>query len=354
LESQINCKNEAETPVTTHLIHPVCLKGLSIQGNIFLAPMAGFTDASFRQICLEKGAFFTYTEMVSAEACARKSEKTFRLLRNPFSNSPVKNKTGKEPVPGVQIFGSQPDRIAAGLRQINNYVPSLVDLNCGCSIPKILKSGSGAALLKNPRKIGEILKVMIRETGVPVTLKIRSGWDASNLNYLEIGCIAEESGASLITLHPRTQAALFSGHAEWDHIKRLKQKLTIPVFGSGDLFTPEDVYKMLTETGCDGVMIARGAIGNPFIFSQVLDFLTKGEYERIVPVKMKLLCALDHLEKTIAIKGEKRACIEMRKHFCAYTKGLPGSAFLRNQIVKACTENDYRGIVDNYLSGLKG
>jgi tRNA-dihydrouridine synthase B len=319
--------------------------------------MAGYTDASFRQVCIEKGAFFTYTEMVSAEACARKSEKTFNLLKRqhllqPHLMRPHCMRKGRETIFGVQIFGAQPGRIALGLREINKYAPSLVDLNCGCSIPKILKSGSGAALLKNPRKIGEILKVMTKATDVPVTLKIRSGWDAANLNYMEIGVIAEESGASLITIHPRTRSALFSGHADWDHIKKLKQKLSIPVFGSGDLFTPEDVYTMLTSTGCDGVMIARGAIGNPFIFSQVLKYVTTGKYEKTIPVKMRLLCALDHLEKSILIKGEERACMEMRKHFCAYTKGLPGSAVLRKNIVKAHTKKDYKAIVDDYISGL--
>jgi nifR3 family TIM-barrel protein len=229
----------------------------------------------------------------------------------------------------------------------------LVDLNCGCSIPKILKSGSGAALLKNPRRIGEIINIMTRETDIPVTLKIRSGWDASDLNYVEIGCIAEEAGAALITLHPRTRTALFSGHAEWEHIKILKQKLTIPVIGSGDLFTPEDVYTMLKYTGCDGVMIARGAVGNPFIFSQVNHLLTTGTYERIISVKIRLSCALAHLEKSIVLKGEERACKEMRKHFCAYTKGLPGSAFLRKTIVKACSEKDYTAIVEEYMSGLE-
>lgn len=348
MESQDNYKKEAEKPVKTHLIHPVTLKGLSIPGNIFLAPMAGYTDASFRQVCIEKGAFFTYTEMVSAEACARKSEKTFNLLKGP-----QKMRNGREAIYGVQIFGAQPGRIALGLREINKYAPSLVDLNCGCSIPKILKSGSGAALLKDPRKIGEILKVMTKAADVPVTLKIRSGWDAANLNFMEIGAIAEESGASLITIHPRTRSALFSGHAEWDHIKKLKQQLSIPVFGSGDLFTPEDVYTMLTSTGCDGVMIARGAIGNPFIFTQVLKLLTTGKYEKTIPVKVKLLCALDHLERSILMKGEERACREMRKHFCAYTKGLPGSAVLRKSIVKACTGKDYKSIVNEYISGVK-
>ncbi|MBN2533591.1 MAG: tRNA dihydrouridine synthase DusB [Spirochaetales bacterium] len=317
-----------------------------IPGNIFLAPMAGFTNVSFRSICLEKGAFFTFTEMVSIEACARKSEKTLHFL-----DRPVFKWNNLETIVGVQIFGAEPCRISPGLREIARYAPSLIDLNCGCSIPKILKTGSGAALLKNPRKIGEMLSAITAETDVPVTLKIRSGWDADHLNYLETGFIAEESGASLITIHPRTRSALFSGQAEWNHIKELKQKLKIPVIGSGDLFTPEDVYRMLATTGCDGVMIARGAIGNPFIFSQTVKLLSKGSYEKTIPLTMKLECAINHLERDIAIKGEERACIEMRKHFCAYTKGLPGSAFLRKSIVKARTKRDYKSMVDDYLMG---
>ena len=337
--SLINHKKEINKPKESPFIHPVVLKGCTLPGNIFLAPMAGFTDAGFRLVCLDMGAFFTYTEMVSAIACVMKSEKTFKLLK----------RANRETILGVQVFGSQPLQIAQAVREIHNFNPSLIDLNCGCSIPKILKTGSGAALLKNPQKIGEILKVMNQETDVPITLKIRSGWDTANLNYTEIGAIAEESGASLITLHPRTRTTLFSGHANWDHIKKLKENLAIPVIGSGDLFTPGDVLHMLKLTGCDGVMIARGAIGNPFIFSQVLDLCTRGSYEKTILPEKRLLCALDHLENCILLKGEKRACLEMRKHFCAYTKGLPNSALLRKQCVRANSKSDYKNIVYKYL-----
>ncbi|MBN2440660.1 MAG: tRNA dihydrouridine synthase DusB [Spirochaetales bacterium] len=339
MESQVNSQLNFQSPDRGPLIHPLSIGECVIPGNIFLAPMAGFTDAAFRAICLKKGAFFTYTEMVSAEACMRKSEKTLKLLERAES----------EKILGMQVFGSQPKQIAAAVREIIKYGPALIDLNCGCSIPKILKTGSGAHLLKNPKLIGEIIRAMNQETDVPVTLKIRSGWDTNTINYSEIGLIAQEAGASLITLHPRTRSERFSGHSDWDHITQLKDLLSIPVIGSGDLFTPEDVCAMLTRTGCDGVMIARGAIGNPFIFSEVRNACA-GEISRVtITPEERLLCALEHLKKFIALKGEAKACTEMRKHFCAYTKGLSNSSVLRRQCVHASTESDYEKIVDEFI-----
>jgi nifR3 family TIM-barrel protein len=280
--------------------------------------------------------------MVSAQACVRKSEKTFALL----------HRADGEELLGIQIFGSEPLRIARAVAEINRYNPTLIDLNCGCSIPKILKSGSGAALLKTPGKIGEIIKAIKNETDVPVTLKIRSGWDVSSLNYKEVGNIAADAGAALITLHPRTRAALFSGHSVWEHIAGLKQAVSIPVVGSGDLFTPQDIHTMLVQTGCDGVMIARGAIGNPFLFSRVRALYSNEPYHISISPETRLSCAMDHLDKSIALKGPDRACKEMRKHFCAYTKGLPHSAAIRRKCVQAKNRKDYDVIIREYLSGL--
>jgi tRNA-dihydrouridine synthase B len=336
-----NNSQQTKKSTTPALLRPVKLSGLTIGGNIFLAPMAGYTDAAFRSICLDNGAFFTYTEMVSAEALFRKNVKTFGLLER------AENETQR----GVQFFASSPRIIAPAVHEITTYHPSLIDLNCGCSIPKILKSGSGAALLKNPQIIKEIIHIIKNETEIPVTLKIRSGWDNGSLNFLQIGSMAEKAGASLITLHPRTAVEVFRAKADWQHIAALKKECTIPVIGSGDLFSADDAYRMLTSTGCDGVMIARGAVGNPFIFRQINDLLTKGSYTKEYAAEERLGCALEHLRRAIRTKGEKRACIEMRKHFCAYTRGLPNSSGIRKRCVRAGSLAEYEEIVREYNEG---
>jgi tRNA-dihydrouridine synthase B len=323
------------------LIHPINItESFIIPGNIFLAPMAGFTDLPFRSLCIEYGAYFSYTEMVSSQAASRKNEKTLKLLVS------AKN----EKIFGVQIFASDARVAEASIKEIIPYKPSIIDLNCGCSIPKILKSGSGAALLANPLKISEILAAIRNSTDIPFSIKIRSGTDAGSVNYLSIGELAEKAGASLITLHPRTRSDVFRGKANWEHIKLLKQSLSIPVIGSGDLFTPEAVKNMLESTGCDGVMIARGAIGNPFIFTETEQLLTKGSYDQYPPIGKIFETAMRHLRLMIEYKGESKGCMEMRKHFCSYTKGIPDSAKLRNKIVMSGTFSEYEEIVGEYLA----
>ena len=324
-------------------IKQIKLPGLTIKGNIFLAPIAGFTDAAFRSICIDKGAYFTFTEMVSSEACIRKNKKTLNMLIR------AKN----EKIIGVQIFTDSPRSAVESMKEILRFNPSLIDINCGCSISKILKSGAGAQLLKDPKKIKEIITLIRSKTDLPVSVKIRSGWDNSSINYIDVGKAAEDGGASLITLHPRLRTDLFRGKANWDHIKILKESLSIPVIGSGDLFTAFDIKNMLSLTKCDGVMIARGAIGNPFIFEDVKKLLTNGNYKSEYLPEEKLLCAIEHLNRIIQIKGDERGCKEMRKHFVSYTRGLPHSADLRKEIVHAKTKNEYFIIIDKYLNYVK-
>lgn len=302
--------------------------------------MAGFTDAAFRSLCIDFGANFTFTEMVSSQAVSRKNEKTLRIIE------PAPN----ERLFGVQMFASDPGVAVKSAKEIESYNPSLIDLNCGCSIPKILKAGCGAALLDNPGKIGEIIRALKDTTDVPISIKIRSGASSSAINYLEVGAIAEKAGACLLSLHPRTRSEVFRGKANWDHIRLLKESVSVPVIGSGDLFTPEDVRDMLARTGCDGVMIARGAIGNPMIFGEVRDLLATGAYEKHEKPEQRLATALAHTSSMVRFKGEKRGCMEMRKHFCAYTKGLPDSCVIRNAIVHASTYADYETIVSDYLA----
>ena len=305
-----------------------------LPGKIFLAPMAGFTDIAFRTICIRKGAALVFTEMVSAEALIRGSEKTYALL-----------KRGEEENNwGVQIFGSNPDVIGRATALINDLTskPTVIDLNCGCSVPKVLKTGSGSALLRDSGKLFDIITAMKQNTEVPVSIKIRSGWDSESINYLKIGEVAQNAGASLISIHPRTRAQGFSGRAEWTHIARLKKHIDIPVIGSGDIFSYTDAEKMIEQTHADAVMAARGAIGNPFIFDERLKGI-RPDYNEILET------ALEHVKLAVKYKNEKTACKDLRKHVAAYSKGLPDSAEFRKSIVHAATLEDYKTIIGDYL-----
>ena len=305
---------------------------VTLPGKVFLAPMAGFTDAAFRTICIRKGAALVFTEMVSAEALIRSSEKTYALLK----------RGSEEEYWGVQIFGSKADVIGRATDIVNHLNPTIIDLNCGCSVPKVLKTGSGSALLKNPDKLYRIIHAMKQNTEIPVSIKIRSGWDAESINYLEIGEAAQDAGVSLIMIHPRTRSQGFSGKAEWNQIALLKEHLDIPVIGSGDIFSYIDIEKMLEQTHADAVLAARGAIGNPFIFEERLNG-SRPDYTEIFAT------ALEHVKLAVKYKGERTACKDLRKHIAAYSKGLPGSAEFRKSIVNASSLEDYKMIIKDYL-----
>ncbi len=324
------------------LYHPVKISSLVVPGNLFLAPLAGFTDPAFRQICLEHGASFTYSEMVSAEALARNSGKTINLMK----------RAPGETLLGIQIF--LPDRSTAhrALPVLLKAKPSLIDINCGCPVPKVVKTGSGSALMRDPEKIGEIVKAITDNTDIPVTVKIRSGWDSGSINYLEAAEYAVKAGAALITMHPRTRTQGYSGFADWSMLKKLKNTIDVPVIGSGNLFIPEDAQRMLKETGIDGVMFARGAIGNPFIFEHTKELLTTGSCTGTVTVHTRFSAALTHLKRCIDDKGESAACREMRKHMGSYTKGIKGGAALRNKVVHASTYDEYEEIFSEFLRSL--
>jgi tRNA-dihydrouridine synthase B len=307
------------------LFHPLTVGGTEIPGNVLLAPMAGYTDAAFRAVCLDWGAVLCFAEMVSAEALFRESAKTMRLLVRASNEEHI----------AFQVFASNPHIAAEATRRVAALSPVLIDLNCGCSVPKVLKTGCGAALLKQPALVGEIVRAMSGETSIPVSVKLRSGWDASQITYIQCAEAAVRAGASLVSLHPRTRAQGFGGTARWEHIATLKGSCPVPVLGSGDLFTAEDCAEMLRRTGCDGVMIARGALGNPFLFRQARDLLEGRERSPAVTAADRLETALRHLKLLIGIKGEEIACREMRKHFVSYTKGLHGGAALRQDAVQA-------------------
>ena len=332
------------------LYHPVRIASTVVPGNVFLAPMAGYTDAPFRSVCVESGACLCFTEMVSAEALSRESAKTMRLLVRAPNETAV----------AFQIFASTPRAAAAAVRLIAPLQPVLIDLNCGCSVPKVLRTGCGAALLRDPGLIGSLVSAMRAETAVAVTVKLRSGWDSSSITFLACAEAAVTAGAALVTLHPRTRAQGFTGKARWDEIKELKKSLgeTVPVFGSGDLFAAEDCRSMLERTGCDGVMIARGCLGNPFIFAETRALLegAAGSGADAAPpgrpaAEMRLGTALRHLGLLAASVGEAKACRDMRKHFVAYTRGMPGGAALRQEVVHAASIAEYERIVAGALRG---
>ncbi len=301
----------------------------------FLAPVAGYSDAAFRAVCTEFGAALCYTEMVSAEALIRGHCKTRELL----VRDPVEKQYA------VQLFGSNPETLAKATEIVSAYNPIVIDLNCGCPVPKIIKAGAGSALLKTPERIGEIVRAMRNVTSVPISVKLRTGWDQNSINYPETSSAAIEAGACAITLHGRTRAQGYSGKADWNAIRSLAEQTTVPVFGSGNVFSAKDAIDMRRTTGCDGVMIARGALGNPFIFSELkaLAGQTAAEHsdEQLSP-RIIARTAARHLELAIKYLGERTACIEFRKHFCAYTKGFAGGAGLRAQAVHCATFKEYQ------------
>jgi tRNA-dihydrouridine synthase B len=305
--------------------------------------MAGYTDAAFRSVCARWGASLCFAEMVSAEALSRGSAKTLTLLtREP-----------EETASGFQIFACDARSAAAAVRLISPLGALLIDLNCGCSVPKVLKTGCGAALLRSPALIGEIVRAMRGETSLPVTVKLRSGWDPASVNYLSCAEAAVAAGASAVTLHPRTRSQGFSGKSRWEEITALRAAIPVPVLGSGDLFTPQDCLGMLRETGCHGIMVARGALGNPFIFRQTAALLRGEEPLPVTPAE-RLETAMRHLTLLARARGEALACREMRKHFVAYTRGMEGGAALRQAIVTTESAEGYAAIVRGYLEGHRG
>lgn len=324
------------------LYKPLIIGTLQIPGNLFLAPVAGYSDRAFRSVCIAEGANLCYTEMISAEALWRGSEKTELLLL----------RGENEEFFAPQIFGGDLDSMKKATRiVVDRYAPSLIDINAGCPVPKIIKSNAGSALTRDPKHLYAITKAVVDEAGkIPVTVKIRSGWDANNLTWKEGAQAAYDAGAKAICLHARTRAQGYEGKADWNLVGELVAYIgdKIPVFASGDVFSPESAKEILEKTACHAVMFARGAMGNPFIFKQTKDFLLHGSYQE-TSIKEKMQRGMEELDMLIKDKGEEVACREMRKRFSAYTKGLEGGAQLRFSIVSATKRDNYTEILKNFL-----
>ena len=331
------------------LYKSIKIGSLELSGNLFLAPVAGYTDRAFRSICSELGASFAFTELVSAEAFYRNHQ---RYESNTAAANLVRRGESERKY-AIQLFAGESDSIYKAACLLAPFKPDAVDINAGCPVPKVVKNGAGSALMKNPAKLGQITEAAVRASreslgDIPVTVKIRSGWDSASANYAECARIAADAGAAMISLHPRTRSQGYGGRSEWRHIADLVTRLSVPVTGSGDLYSPEDAHKMLSETGCAAVMFARGAMGNPFIFPNTQAFLETGAYERQETIPRRLALVMRHLEMLACDIGERTACLEMRKQFCAYTKGLNGGAALREKAVHAQTIDEYRKIIDEY------
>ncbi|MDR3247341.1 MAG: tRNA dihydrouridine synthase DusB [Treponema sp.] len=338
--------------------HPITIGNLSLPGNLFLAPVAGFSDRAFRSICIDEGADFTFTELISAESVIR-SRPDLKPADDPHPANVLLRRADNETRFAIQVFGADPARIAQGAALLAFWRPAALDINSGCPVPKVVRSGAGSALMRDPANLGRVVEAAVRASrehlgGVPVTIKMRSGWDSQSINYRECARIAVEAGAAMVSLHPRTRAQGYGGRSDWTHIADLAGRLSVPVTGSGDLYCPADAQRMLRETNCAAVMFARGALGNPFIFPETRALL-RGDLYSPPDMAERLNAALRHLERLAADLGEHRACLDMRKHFCEYTKGypgqpgLPGSAALRNRLVHAETIAEYRRLIGERL-----
>lgn len=309
--------------------------------NIFLAPMAGITDLPFRLICKEKGAGLVYTEMVSAKALLYGDEKTKLLL-----------KTCKEERPlAVQIFGSDIESIAYASKYVSEFA-DIVDINMGCPAPKVVKNGDGSRLLLDLELVKQIIETAVKNSKVPVTVKIRKGWDEEHIVALEAAKIIEQAGASAITVHGRTRSQYYSGEADWEMIKKVKETVKIPVIGNGDLKCAEDVEKAFKFSNVDGVMIGRATLGNPWIFSQTLEYLKTGKKISRPSNEERLNIILKHIELEINEKGERVAIKEMRKHISAYTKSLKDSSQFRNKMNTLETKKEVIDCLKEYFDTL--
>ena len=312
---------------------------ITLENNIFLAPMAGVTDLVFRIICKEHGCGLVYSEMVSAKGIFHNNKNTKEMLAISERERPAV----------IQLFGSDPDILAKMAVQIEQYA-DIIDINMGCPAPKIVKNGEGSALMKNPELIGKIVRSVSSAVSKPVTIKIRKGFDNTCINAPYIAEIAEKNGAAAIAVHGRTREQYYSGDADWDIIKEVKKRVSIPVIGNGDVDSPEKAKALLDYTSCDAVMIGRAAEGNPWIFSRTVHYINTGELLPEPTIEEKLALSIKHLDMLVKYKGEYIGVREMRRHLGKYVKGLPRCAEARFHINKAETKEEMISLVKKLIS----
>lgn len=311
---------------------------VKINGNLILAPMAGVTDLPFRLLCKEQGADLIYTEMVSAKGI---------LYNNKNTSSLLEIKEGERPV-SLQLFGADPNILSEMAKKIEDLNFDILDLNMGCPVPKVVNNGEGSALMKNPKLIGEIVNKVSKGIKKPLTVKIRKGFTENEVNAVEVAKIIEENGASGIAVHGRTREQYYSGRADWDIIRQVKEAVTIPVIGNGDITTPEDAVAMKEYTGCDGVMIGRGVRGNPWLFHQIKTYVETGVIEEKPTIDEVIKMILFHARLQVEFKGEFIGMKEMRKHVAWYTTGYPKSSKLRSLVNEIETMEQLCKLMEEY------
>lgn len=310
---------------------------VELENNILLGPMAGITDKPFRIICEEYNTGLVCTEMISAKGLYYDDSKTKLLLDLEGEKRPI----------AVQIFGSDKEAMAYAAKYVSKYA-DIIDINMGCPAPKVVKNGDGSKLLLNLDLVYDIVKAVVDASEVPVSVKMRTGWDSEHIVAVEAAKVIEKAGASAITVHGRTREEYYSGHSNWDIIKKVKKAVKIPVIGNGDIKSPQDALDMFEQTGVDGIMIARASLGNPWIFRDVIDYLN-GKEKTEVTKKEKLDTMIKHIELEVEQKGELVGIRELRKHMCAYIKSLPNSAALREKINKIESKNELITCLTEYF-----
>jgi tRNA-dihydrouridine synthase B len=327
------------------MVEPLRLGSLEVTPPLILAPMAGVTNSAFRLLCSEQGAGLVFTEMVSDKGLLYDNPKTSTLLERHPNEGPV----------GIQLFGARPETLGAAAKLVSTMGFECIDINMGCPVPKVAeRSGAGAALMKDTELAAAVVLAVVEavEDRLPVTVKMRSGWDAHSINAVEVAREVVAAGASIVSVHARTRDQGYSGKADYEVIRRVKDSVSVPVCGSGDVFSPEAAVTLLDTTGCDGVLIARGALGNPWIFSRTQKLLETGEVPPTPGAQERLRMLSRHFELLMELKGEGTAVREIRKHAAWYTKGLYNSSRFRDAVNRVDKQEDFTALVGNYAQKL--